>query len=181
MYTNGTPAQAAEPNPLRTMGLDIALRLAGDVTVLAALRRRVASALADMDPEDLDAVLLVCTELVTNAFDHAHAPQRFTVTRQPAAGTRSARRRCAGWLVSIAAEDTSPESPTAGMSRLGASRGHGLILVTELARDWGTDIGHNDHGKTIWATMLCRPAAGRYCTDLPDWADPDDGPTELAC
>jgi anti-sigma regulatory factor (Ser/Thr protein kinase) len=83
---------------------------------------------------------LVCTELVSNAIDHAIGPRavRIDVTD--------------GGAVLIEVDDGSGEAEmTPGRSRLGTNRGRGLDLVEAFSR-WGVRQ-HPHDGKTVWAAL----------------------------
>lgn len=109
---------------------------------LVAVRRWAATALADVDDDHLQAVLVVCTELVTNAYEHA---QTACVLR-----IQHSRKPC---RVRVEVEDASPEPPVLGRSRFGDSRGRGLIIVDRLSEAWG--VQPQDGGKTVWALIPC--------------------------
>jgi anti-sigma regulatory factor (Ser/Thr protein kinase) len=106
---------------------------------LAAMRAWVGTLLRDL-PEDvrLD-VLLVCTELASNAYEHAKGPRAVRVQRHTD-------------FVRIEVDDHTPAVlPRLGESRLGDSRGRGLLLVAQLSRCWGTrDFAG---GKTVWSEV----------------------------
>lgn len=158
-------------SPTESLNLDIDVHLAEDFAAVPGVRHRVGAALADLDPDDRDAVLLVCDELVTNAFEHGRSPRRFMLCRHPAAVALTAAWRCPDWLVLIAVQDASTDPPVPHVSRLGASRGHGLVLIDRLARDWGT-THRGEHGKTVWAQVLCGSAATSRAHDAPEYAEP---------
>lgn len=106
---------------------------------LVAMRAWVSTLLRDL-PEDvrLD-VLLVCTELASNAYEHADGPRAMRVQRHTD-------------YVRVEVDDHTPaELPHLGESRFGDSRGRGLLLVAHMSRCWGTRemVG----GKTIWAEI----------------------------
>lgn len=145
--------------------VEMDLRLPEDVRAVVTVRRWVAAALADLDPDDVNAVLLACTELVANTYDHAHSPRRFALRRRPAIESRS--DRC--WRVSIIVEDGSTALPSLNSSRLGAPRGHGMVLVDQLSCDWG--IRRRDHGKAVWAVLLCHSAATSLADETPAEAE----------
>lgn len=109
---------------------------------LVAVRRWAATALADADDDQLHAVLMVCTELVSNAYEHAQTPYVLRMWR----GHESRRVR-------IEVEDASPEPPVLGRSRLGDHRGRGLIIVDKLAEEWG--VRPLERGKVVWALISC--------------------------
>lgn len=106
---------------------------------LAAMRMWVGALIGDL-PEDvrLD-VLLVCTELASNAYEHAAGPRVVRVQRHAD-------------FIRIEADDRTPaELPHLGESRLGDSRGRGLLLIAQLTRCWGTREFAG--GKTVWAEV----------------------------
>lgn len=115
--------------------VDLALR---SVLPLAQLRRRITTALADVEDERLTDVLLVGNELVNNAYEHAASPR-------PVRLARLADR------VRIEVDDASPHRlPVLGRPG-GEPVGLGLLVVARLAVDWGVEQ-HRDH-KTVWAEV----------------------------
>lgn len=106
---------------------------------LGAMRSWVGTLLRDL-PEDvrLD-VLLVCTELASNSYEHAAGPRAVRVQRHTD-------------FIRVEVDDRTPaELPQLGQSRLGDTRGRGLILVANLSRCWGTR--EFTGGKTVWAEV----------------------------
>jgi anti-sigma regulatory factor (Ser/Thr protein kinase)/anti-anti-sigma regulatory factor len=82
---------------------------------------------------------LVCSELVSNAVEHAHSSSQLTLTL-----TRSALR--------VSVRDFYPTTPPRPRPiDINAVRGRGLHLVVAVAQAWGVDP-HPD-GKTIWASL----------------------------
>ncbi|MEU5690816.1 ATP-binding protein [Actinosynnema sp. NPDC020468] len=116
---------------------DGAPQLAVEGIPLATIRGWVRGLLDDLHADDLDDCLLVVTELVSNAFDHADKPRHLRVRR--------------GTLVRIEVDDSTHDELIIGHSRLGEHRGRGLVLVDNLALAWGVD--HSPHGKTVWADL----------------------------
>lgn len=106
---------------------------------LATMRVWVGTLLRDL-PEDVTLdVLLVCTELASNAYEHADGPRSLRVQRHTG-------------FVRVEVDDHTPAAlPQLGESRLGDSRGRGLILIAQLARCWGTR--EFTGGKTVWAEV----------------------------
>ncbi|MCP2199644.1 ATP-binding protein [Lentzea flava] len=106
---------------------------------LVAMRKWVSTLLGDVSEDVRLDVLLVCTELASNAYEHADGPRVLRVERLTD-------------LVRIEVDDGTPaELPHLGASRLGDSRGRGLMLVAQLSRCWGTR--EMAHGKTVWAEI----------------------------
>ena len=106
---------------------------------LVAMRAWVASLLRDVSEDVRLDVLLVCTELASNAYEHADGPRVLRVERLTD-------------FIRVEMDDGTPaELPRLGESRLGALRGRGLLLVAQLSRCWGTR--EMAGGKTIWAEI----------------------------
>ncbi|WP_447002160.1 ATP-binding protein [Saccharothrix isguenensis] len=128
--------------------MSFALHLDARSPQLGMVRRWVGQVLADVDENDLDDCVLVVNELVSNAFDHADAPRRVRLHRLEGP--------C---VVRVEVDDASPDRLVLGRSRLGGSRGRGLIIVERLSKDWGV-VSHTE-GKTVWAEMPCSMATTR--------------------
>ncbi|RDI34397.1 histidine kinase-like protein [Lentzea flaviverrucosa] len=111
---------------------------------VAGVRHLTRDVLRHISNDDLEDVLLVVTELVSNAFDHGEAPRlmRLTVTPRP-------------YVVRCEVDDAAERLPVLGRSRSGGFRGRGMVLVDELATAWGVVPG-NDF-KTVWAELKCEP------------------------
>ncbi len=103
------------------------------------MRNWATELLSDL-PEDLRLdLLLVCTELASNAYEHAGTPREVRVKRLDG-------------LIRVEVEDGTPaELPNLGESRISNVRGRGLVMVAHIARCWGTRGA--DHGKTVWAEV----------------------------
>jgi len=110
---------------------------------LAAVRRRIAEGLTGLASPELYAVLLIATELVTNAYEHAWFPYQLRLWRFQRTN-----------LVRVEVDDISPYPPVLGRSRLGETRGHGLRLVEHFATGWG--MIRRSVGKTVWAHVALR-------------------------
>ncbi|MER5375511.1 ATP-binding protein [Streptomyces sp. NPDC002553] len=102
----------------------------------------------------LQGLLLIVSELVTNAVRHA-------AVLSPTLGVEVAVG--AGW-VRVAVEDEHPYRPTALETDHGRTGGRGLLLVREIAREAGgtCDVQHTaSGGKVIWASLPLRDARFR--------------------
>ncbi|PWK80815.1 anti-sigma regulatory factor (Ser/Thr protein kinase) [Lentzea atacamensis] len=120
------------------------LDLDRQVSGLAAVRRWTRDALCGVTADELEDIVLVVNELVSNAFDHGSAPRQMRVHRS--------MEPC---FVRVEIDDGSAEVPTLGTSRLDGDRGRGMLLVNRLAKDWG--VTPRSDGKTVWAEITCEP------------------------
>jgi anti-sigma regulatory factor (Ser/Thr protein kinase) len=115
------------------------------------VRRQVELHLSRMfTQEDIERVLLVASELATNAVQHGHVSgHHFEVA------LTSNSRSC---LVEVS--DASPRMPKALTPTAEDERGRGLRLVSALS----AQVGHQQRqplGKTVWARLLCTPKEQR--------------------
>lgn len=110
----------------------------------ARLARRFVEATFEgwaLQRELLDDVLLVTSELVTNAVRHAASDVFLGLTRT-------------GDGVRVTVGDASPAPPAARAPRSGTLDGRGLFMVDAIARAWGHDV--RDGGKVVWAEFGVR-------------------------
>lgn len=118
--------------------------LTGASDDLTAARRWTRDMLPGITDDEVEDIQLIVTELVSNAFDHGTRPYALRLHRSSA--------QC---FVRVEVDDASPELPVLGTSRLGEFRGRGMIIVDQLAKNWGVtqhaDTGH----KTVWAAITC--------------------------
>ncbi|MFF3612145.1 ATP-binding protein [Streptomyces sp. NPDC002580] len=95
-------------------------------------------------------MLLIVSELVTNAVKHAALLSPMLAV-EVAVG--------AEW-VRVSVEDNHPYRPTALEADHGQTGGRGLLLVREVTREFGgvCDVEHTaDGGKVIWAALPLSP------------------------
>ena len=123
--------------------LDLAIERSID---LSALRGQITTTLSDVDEDDRYDVLLVVSELVSNVLDHTQGPGRLRLLR-----TRARHE------VVIEIDDSSPLEPVRGQSRLSDVRGRGIVMVDEVAKEWGTRALPGG-GKTVYAKLRCAGA-----------------------
>jgi anti-sigma regulatory factor (Ser/Thr protein kinase) len=109
---------------------------------VAGVRSLTRVALSGLSADALEDILLVVTELVSNAFDHGESPFWMWLYLSPAP--------C---VVRCEVNDTGPDVPVVGKSRLSDFRGRGMVLVDQLATRWG--VTHRDGYKTVWAEIEC--------------------------
>src|SRR5579862_2720088 len=131
---------SAQPDPdelAETFGADPGSARAARTWGLPILRAWAGAAASD--------ALVVLSELVTNAIVHGAAPIDVRLRHQDDRIRIEVRDRADG-VVAVA--DPGPD----------ALGGRGLLLVRELAADWGVE--GDDDGKTVWAELSAAPAAG---------------------
>jgi hypothetical protein len=92
-----------------------------------------------------DIVLLLASELATNAVDHATGD--FSVDVHMGGGSDVDVR--------VEVFDGDPHLPTLQDPDPRAERGRGLLLVDGLASAWGSEPRHD--GKVVWFETPCRP------------------------
>ncbi|MFI6350526.1 ATP-binding protein [Streptomyces sp. NPDC050560] len=86
-------------------------------------------------------VLLVVSELVTNACLHAEGPEEMVLRRDRKVLRVEVRDRGAG--------QPSPRTP----HQAGRPGGHGMFIVQRLCLDWGVVRLPGVSGKTVWAEL----------------------------
>ncbi len=92
-----------------------------------------------------DAAVLLVSELVTNAVQHAGPDASATVLRLEYGD---------GWL-RIEVHDSSPHGPRPRIPDWLDESGFGLMLVDALAAKWG--VQQTGEGKAVWAELDARP------------------------
>ncbi len=128
--------------------MSFALALDASSAQLGAVRRWVAEALAGVDEDDLEDCVLAVNELVSNAFDHAGGPRRVR--------PRWSSGRC---VVRAEVDDASPDGLVLGRSRLGGSRGRGLVIAERLCEDWGVDARVEGRGRWLLNGTASNPVS----------------------
>ena len=112
-------------------------RLGRDATTPRAARRFVREALEMWNLDDLtDTVMLLVSELVTNAVVHAGSDVEVLV-------------RLTGETACVEVTDSSEMAPVPRAARLEDQSGRGLALVEAMARRWGVRPRPGG-GKTVW-------------------------------
>jgi anti-sigma regulatory factor (Ser/Thr protein kinase) len=110
----------------------------------AALRSLLLDASIQVDQQSLDRVLLLTSEVVTNAILHARTPMRLT------AGVD-------GHQVVVRVYDGLPVVPRRRAYRQDAGTGRGMHLVEALADDWGVE--QSAAGKCVWFAIAVNSSA----------------------
>ncbi|MEN2419641.1 ATP-binding protein [Streptomyces rimosus] len=86
-------------------------------------------------------VLLVVSELVTNACLHAEGPEELRL--------RSNAKVLRLEVTDLGAGSPAPRNP----HRAGRPGGHGMFIVQRLCLDWGVVRNPDGTGKTVWAEL----------------------------
>jgi anti-sigma regulatory factor (Ser/Thr protein kinase) len=112
-------------------------------------RRAARDALAAWRLEELtETTVLLVSELVTNAIQHARAGGSPIVLRLETAD---------GWL-RIEVQDADPSEPSPRPQTVLEESGFGLVLVEAMADKWG--VRQTVNGKAVWAELDTQPALG---------------------
>ncbi|MGY1438116.1 SpoIIE family protein phosphatase [Streptomyces reniochalinae] len=113
-----------------------------DPLSLQAARQALRTALHRWSLDDLsDTAQLLASEMATNALLHTEGDA--TLTARPV--------RTGGRALRIAVTDTSPASPHRRAATEQSTSGRGLVLIEELATDWGVEPRGN--GKRVWCEI----------------------------
>jgi anti-sigma regulatory factor (Ser/Thr protein kinase) len=133
---------------------------------VGAARRFVSETITDLTPEVQDAVILMVSELATNALVHAASGFQLTIDRTK---TRL--------LVSVA--DLGAGTPSLQSPPSRQPHGRGLRIVEELSDEWGTSEAPKK-GKTVWfrlnltaPSQASRQGAGRQPIEKDEGRDQD--------
>jgi PAS domain S-box-containing protein len=99
--------------------------------------------------EDADALVLMLSELATNAVQHAATDFEVSVQVAPDAGR-----------VRVEVSDGAPGFPTPPEQVSDAPHGRGLHIVRALADAWGVDVRRDRPGKTMWFSLALSTTEG---------------------
>jgi anti-sigma regulatory factor (Ser/Thr protein kinase) len=111
-------------------------------------RRYVASRAAAWPAELLDLVVLLTSELVTNAVIHGRRPVELRLSDN---GNRI--------KIEISDGDPDPLPPEAGRPPDTQQNGRGLLIVDNLADQWGCRRHPTPPGKTVWFELRYQSAS----------------------
>ncbi|AKN70108.1 ATPase [Streptomyces sp. PBH53] len=140
--TDGMPrARGRQVRRLRLEGESGVVPLARDFTRQALYAWGwLPAATADQRAAAED-VLLVVSELVTNACLHAEGPDEL-------------RLACDNKVIRLEVSDRGTGQPTPRTPhRAGRPGGHGMFIVQRLCLDWGVVRAPGTPGKTVWAEL----------------------------
>ena len=99
-----------------------------------------------LPPDQIDLVMTMVSELVTNVIRHTASEPEVTL------------RTADGWLV-VEVNDGDPQLPMLDDPDDGASGGRGLMIVAAGATEWGVEP-RGTHGKTVWFRVALDPPEG---------------------
>jgi anti-sigma regulatory factor (Ser/Thr protein kinase) len=138
----GPTDQARDRQP----DLDVSLPLSGDPSDARRCRHRAENELTGfIDPERLRDVVLVVSELVTNALLHGAGPATFHL------------RLSGDWLTVWVDDGGARGTVAAGRPGRDELGGRGLMIVDQLADRWG--VVPSLEGKSVWATFSLWPSS----------------------
>jgi anti-sigma regulatory factor (Ser/Thr protein kinase) len=101
------------------------------------LARRFARSALRESQSDVDTVLLLVSEVVTNAVLHARSGIRLVVEDRDE-------------VARVEVHDASPVPPRMHHFRLVSGTGRGLRMLDQLAQTWGVDADPRGSGKVVW-------------------------------
>lgn len=101
------------------------------------LARRFARSALRESRSDVDTVLLLVSEVVTNAVLHARSGIRLVVEDHDE-------------MARVEVHDASPVPPRMHHFRLVSGTGRGLRMLDQLAQNWGVDTEPRGSGKVVW-------------------------------
>ncbi|MDQ6851320.1 MAG: ATP-binding protein [Actinomycetota bacterium] len=121
------------------------------LTSAAIVRREIAADLDDrgFDPECIEDVALVASELVGNAVKHVTLPPD---------GNVDVTWNIAETHIMLAVSDPSDQPPRIRVATPAETSGRGLAIVESLSAAWGVD--RLPTGKRVWAKVPLRRYAG---------------------
>lgn len=145
-----TEKEGAVPGVMQSVRQVRSLRLAGASGAVPSARDFTRQALHDWgwlpaatgdQRAAAEDVLLVVSELVTNACLHADGPEELRI----GTGPKVLRLE----IVDLGTGAPSPRTP----HRAGRPGGHGMFIVQRLCLDWGVVRNPEGTGKTVWAEL----------------------------
>ena len=92
----------------------------------------------EVQEDTVESVLLLASEVITNAVVHGAGMVHVSLERSPAAVLR------------IEVSDDGGGMPLIGAQRADAESGRGMAMVELLSSRWGTDLAVGPLGKMVW-------------------------------
>lgn len=118
------------------------LKLTGEPCDARIARTHASRALGSMEPDVVDDVLLVVSELVTNAVLHGRGPITLSLCIEPDVAV-------------VAVTDRGSEIPSLARQDIDDEHGRGLRIVQRLTATW--DVEREPRSKTITAVVNLQP------------------------
>jgi anti-sigma regulatory factor (Ser/Thr protein kinase) len=112
--------------------------LAAEIDSIPVARKLIAERLRELAMPSVDIVLVLTSELVTNAVRYGVGPVELRLTWSAAA-------------IRVEVQDQSAERPVLRNPDREANNGRGLLLVDALSGGWGVEPA--GAGKTVWFTL----------------------------
>jgi anti-sigma regulatory factor (Ser/Thr protein kinase) len=112
-------------------------RFAGSLSSVTGARRFVAEALVHVPKPLLEAVELMVSELASNCVMHAEAEFEVCIVQ-------------AGGILRVEVTDSGSGVPVLKQPDVNDLRGRGLVIVKELADEWGVVRRAGHRGKMVW-------------------------------
>jgi anti-sigma regulatory factor (Ser/Thr protein kinase) len=161
--TTMAPPRTAERHGCR-------VRLATGPAAPAEARRRVRDAIRSWRvPVDLDAALLLTSELVTNAIRHEAGQEAGQGAQALMLAIASSRGR-----LRVDVHDTSRSLPAVAEVPADAETGRGLLLVETLSDEWG--FYRTPAGKAVYFTLASEPVNAGNADETDNADQPDEAP-----
>jgi two-component sensor histidine kinase len=104
---------------------------------VAAARRFAADAVSDLPSEPRESIVLMVSELATNALLHAASTFELRIEQDSSS-------------VTVVVTDEGGGTPRLRTPDSNQPHGRGLQVVSALATAWGTDDGGGEIGKSVW-------------------------------
>ena len=142
----GPPGQDADPvGPGSAVARDpdwaVVRRFPATCESVGLARHFLVEHLGGGSDEDVALVVLMLSELATNAVQHAATEFEVAVTVTP---------EPAGRFVVVCVRDQAPGFPSPQEPPAEAPHGRGLRIVDALANAWGVEVRGERPGKTVW-------------------------------
>jgi anti-sigma regulatory factor (Ser/Thr protein kinase) len=125
-------------------------------------RRFVSETLGDVPDQVSESIILVASELATNAMRHAGSAFEIRIEQLPD-------------RIHIEVEDDGGGQPVVRSPGLYDTSGRGLQIVEELADEWGVIPKEETGGKVVWATIPLRTSPDHLLQTRHDEAGRDPG------
>jgi anti-sigma regulatory factor (Ser/Thr protein kinase) len=121
---------------------------------VSRVRQFVGTRLSDFDADDAADVVLMTSELATNAIRYGGTDIEVTLMCEPSEG-----------LIRVEVRDEGCGEVVRNVPGAYDDRGRGLLIVDQLADRWGMCEAVDGLGKTVWFVMIVDPQTSRNGDD----------------